>query len=208
VAAGAATALGALSSHRALDRLIAGKLWIGVVAFALIGIVTLQLGLLELNRGIGRSLERESALQRQNAALSVENSELAAGDKVEARAQTLGMELVPVGSLRFLGSNPRADIARAAAALQSPVHSVTPGNGERATAPVQQGTGAQTTEAAAAQQASSTGSSTETTQTAPVTQTPPQAQSGSEAASQAAPPQAATGTESSSGGGTQASPSG
>lgn len=64
---------------RSLDRLIRGRGWIAVIAFALIGIVTLQLGLLKLNAGMGRSIERAEALQRKNAALSIENSELAAG---------------------------------------------------------------------------------------------------------------------------------
>lgn len=116
--------VGAASRHRLLDRLIAGKAWIAVVAFALIGIVTLQLGLLELNRGIGRSLERQGTLQRENATLSVENSELAAGGRVESRAQSQGMELVSPGALRFLGSDPRGDIGKAAAALNVPVHSI------------------------------------------------------------------------------------
>ena len=40
-------AVGWLARHRLIDRLIAGKAWIGVVAFALIGIVTLQLLLLQ-----------------------------------------------------------------------------------------------------------------------------------------------------------------
>jgi len=122
--------LGAVSRHRLLGRLIAGKAWIAVVAFALIGIVTLQLGLLELNRGIGRSLERQGTLQRENAALSVENSELAAGDRVESRAQSQGMELVSPGALHFLGSDPRRDIGKAAAALNVPVHSIDLGAGE------------------------------------------------------------------------------
>ena len=85
------SALESLAQHRLLDRLIRGRTWIGIVAFALIGIVTLQLGLLKLNGGIGRALEHEAVLQRQNAALSIENSELAAGTRVEARAAQLGM---------------------------------------------------------------------------------------------------------------------
>ena len=83
------------ATHRLLDRLIRGRLWIGLVAFALIGIVTLQLVLLKLNAGIGRALEREALLQRENAALSIENSELAAGEQVESQAEHAGMELVP-----------------------------------------------------------------------------------------------------------------
>ena len=45
---------------------------------------------------------REALLQRENAALSIENSELAGGERVETQAARLGMQLVPDGALRFL----------------------------------------------------------------------------------------------------------
>src|ERR1700729_2018910 len=107
----------ALAQHRLLDRLIRGRTWIFIVAFALIGIVALQLGLLKLNGGIGRALEREGLLQRQNAALSIENSELAAGQRVEAHAGKLGMSFVPAGELRFLAAGGHGEATKAAAAL-------------------------------------------------------------------------------------------
>ena len=66
-----------------------------VIALALIGIVTMQLVLLKLNAGIGRSLVREALLQRENATLSAENSEEAAGEQIEAQAARDGMELIP-----------------------------------------------------------------------------------------------------------------
>jgi cell division protein FtsL len=110
-----------LTSHRLLDRLIRGRMWIGIVAFALIGIVTLQLGLLRLNSGIGRSLEREASLQRDDAALSIENSELASGTRVETQAERLGMRVSNISSLRFLSSHPAVAAARAAAVLHRPL---------------------------------------------------------------------------------------
>ncbi len=119
--------VGGFPSER-LDRLIRGRSWIALIAFALIGIVALQLMLLKLNAGIGRSLERESLLQRQNAALSIESSELAAGNRVETQAAALGMELVPVSSLRFLSANPRADATRAASALKARAQAPTTGS--------------------------------------------------------------------------------
>ncbi len=112
-------ALEAVAGHRLFDRLIRGRAWIGIVAFALIGIVTLQLGLLKLNGGIGRALEHEALLQRTNTALSIENSELAAGTRVEAQAGHLGMAFAPSGSLHFLSANAHGDIAKATAALSS-----------------------------------------------------------------------------------------
>lgn len=126
-------ALGGISQSGALDRLIRGRIWIAVIAFALIGIVTLQLLVLQLNASIGRSLVRESQLQRENAALSIEGSELSAGERVESKAAQLGMQLVSIGALRFVTSDPHADIARAAAALKAPAHGAGSSEGAAAT---------------------------------------------------------------------------
>jgi len=109
---------------------VRGRTAIAFVAFALIGIVTLQLAELKLNSTIGHTLQREAQLQRENAALSIENSEMAAGDRVESRAVQLGMELVPISALRFLSVRPGLDAGRAAAALRTPVASATSGSAE------------------------------------------------------------------------------
>jgi hypothetical protein len=118
LALGVLAAARGLSRHR-LDRLIRGRAWIALIAFGLIGIVALQLLVLKLNASIGRTIEHEARLERQNAALSIESSELAAGNRVEARASALGMQLVPVGSLRFLSVRPGVDAGRAAAAVNA-----------------------------------------------------------------------------------------
>jgi hypothetical protein len=115
------TATAVATTHPLLDRLIHGRAWIGIVAFALIGIVTMQLGLLKLNAGIGRALEHEAALQREDSALSVENSEVAAGDTVELQAAHMGMQLIPAGALRFLPAQGGAgDLTRAVTAAKTP----------------------------------------------------------------------------------------
>jgi hypothetical protein len=117
-------ALGRVPRSRLLDRLIQGRVSIAFVAFALIGIVTMQLGLLKLNAGIGRALEHEALLQRENAALSIENSELAAGDRVELQAGRLGMGLTSPGDLHFLTLGSLSfEARRAGAALNAPVAS-------------------------------------------------------------------------------------
>jgi hypothetical protein len=122
---GALELLHGISRHRLLDRLIRGRAWIALVAFALLGIVTLQLALLKLNTSVGRSLERSALLQRENASLSIENSELTAGGRVETTAERLGMSLIPDGTLKFLTARPREDPYRAASALSAPVHTLT-----------------------------------------------------------------------------------
>jgi cell division protein FtsL len=118
---GLIAALDGIANHRLLDRLLRGRAWIALVAFALIGIVTMQLGLLKLSGGIGRAIEREALLQRENAALSIENSELAAGARVQSLATGLGMEFLPAGALRFLTADPRTDPTKGAAALSASV---------------------------------------------------------------------------------------
>jgi hypothetical protein len=156
----------AVATHRLLDRLIRGRVWIVVIAFALIGIVTMQLVLLKLNAGIGRSLVRETLLQRENATLSAENSEVAAGEQIEGQAEHEGMELIPAGALRFLTAHPSSDIGKAAATLSAPI-AATSSTGGEATASDTSSTGeAAASSTASAGEATSSGSATAETTSA------------------------------------------
>jgi hypothetical protein len=121
--------LSGLSVARGLRAAVLGRTWIAVVAFALIGIVTLQLGLLKLNASIGRGLEHEALLQRQNAELSIEDSEMGASASVQSRAARMGMELVPPGLLRFLSVR-GFDAGNAAGVLSAPIGSSANGSSE------------------------------------------------------------------------------
>lgn len=107
-----------LAGERVMGRLSHGRTWIGIVAFALIGIVSMQLWLLKLNTGIGRALVHEATLQRENAALSIEDSNAASWESVEAHASRLSMVSVSPTSLRFHRYS-RADVGLAASALRS-----------------------------------------------------------------------------------------
>jgi cell division protein FtsL len=181
-----------------LDRLIRGRLWIGIVAFALIGIVTLQLGLLKLNSSIGHSLEREGALQRENAALSIENSELAGGDRVESQAERLGMRLVAVGALQFLSSHASGDVPHAAQALKAPVKAPEASGETSSTSTEGSGTESSSSSAAATEASSESGSSSEEAQPSSSAQTQsPAAGEATESSSSESPPPSeagATGT--------------
>jgi cell division protein FtsL len=114
---GALDTLLRVADHGLLDRLIRGRLWIALIAFSLIGIVAMQLVVLRLNTEIGRGLERKSTLQREVSALQVSNSSLSAGDRVQAEAQRLGMQVAPQQEATFLGV--QSSDARGAAALLS-----------------------------------------------------------------------------------------
>jgi hypothetical protein len=126
IAVRAIDAFEGLSSSVVLDRLIRGRIWIGLLAFALIGIVAMQLLVLELNTGIGRTLTRVAALQRENAQLGIEDSTYSAEGRVAPLAAAAGMMLAPVGTVHFVARNP-ADVSHAAAVLSTAAQ-VSPGS--------------------------------------------------------------------------------
>jgi hypothetical protein len=206
----------AVTTHPLFDRLIHGRAWIGIVTFALIGIVTMQLGLLKLNAGIGRALEHEAALQRENSALSVENSEVAAGDTVELQAAHMGMQLVTSGSLRFLSAHGAGSeattAARALAALNARASAASSTNSTSSEATSSESESS-TTSASASEATTSTAGSEETSSqsesssgtsqssTSPSSESATSGESGASAAAAASAP-------SSESGGSSASPQG
>ncbi|HEU0251069.1 MAG TPA: hypothetical protein VFR48_10135 [Solirubrobacteraceae bacterium] len=110
-----------MSDNALLDRLVRGRLWIGLLAFALIGIVAMQLLVLKLNTGIGATLAREAALQRSNAQLGIEAATGSGEGRIEPLAAATGMTFAPSGSVHFVASSPASDISRTAAALAAPI---------------------------------------------------------------------------------------
>lgn len=154
-AAGVAGALAhaamGLYEHPLLDRVLRGRLWIGLVTFALLGIVSLQLALLQMNGSIGRELQRRAKLLRENAALNIENSALASEEHVIAAAVRAGMVPVSIKSLRFLDAR-GAGTARAVTALRTPVQAP---SGESTSAAAGGGEGSSTGESAAGSASSS-----------------------------------------------------
>lgn len=116
-----------------LDRLVRGRLWIGLLAFALIGIVAMQLMVLKLNAGIGATLAREASLQRENAQLGIEAATAAGEGRVEPLAAAGGMTFAAPGSVHFVTASP-ADMSQAAAALAQPIQPREEAASEAATA--------------------------------------------------------------------------
>ena len=184
-----------LVDHPLLDRLIRGRAWIGIVAFALIGIVTMEVALLKLNAGIGRSVERSAALQRANSLLSAQVSALQANNLQQAQAAGQGMVYDPAGDVRFLTAG-NGDAAAAAAAMVAPGQSTAQTS---ATAGQTSSTAGQTSATGgdtATQPATSTGSAPSQTvsppasssvATGPTTTTAPASGGGGTAGASAAP---------------------
>jgi hypothetical protein len=79
----------------------------------------MQVALLKLNAGIGRSVERAATLQRANSLLSSQVSALQAGNLQQAQTAGPGMVYDPAGDVRYLTAG-NGDAAAAATAMVAP----------------------------------------------------------------------------------------
>jgi len=158
---------------RVLDRLIRGRVWIGLIAGALVMLVFMQVSLLKLNTGISADMVTSQSLERENAELRASVSSLDSGQRIQDIAAARGMVMPDDGQLRFLTAGPPGTGARAAAAITAPD---TAGAQQRAQAMAAQDQ-QQRADAAAAQQAAMTqqqqAAGTTTTPAAATSTTPP-----------------------------------
>jgi hypothetical protein len=127
VAGGAAIARGVagvaldVSTSRLMDRLVRSRGWIVIVAFALIGIVAMQVSMLKLNAGIGRAVETVDTLERSNSSLRGEVSRLSSGDRIQRLAGARGFVMPAPADVTYLRARDlRSDGARAARSMQAP----------------------------------------------------------------------------------------
>ena len=100
-----------VSASRTMDRLVRSRVWIGIIAFGLIGIVAMQVSMLKINSGIGRAVQTASTLERKNAALRGEVSRLSAGERIVPLAKDQGLVMPAPADVGYL----RAESARSAA---------------------------------------------------------------------------------------------
>jgi hypothetical protein len=107
-----------VADHRLLDRLIRGRIWIGIIAFALIGIVAMQVAVLKLNTGTAGALEAKSTLMREISAAEVASSTLGSGAHIEAEAARRGMVMAATAPVGILTAR-RSDAGGATALLAS-----------------------------------------------------------------------------------------
>ena len=91
-----------VSASRAMDRLVRSRVWIGIIAFGLIGIVATQVSLLKLNSGIGRAVQTATTLERSNASLRREISRLSAGERIQPLAEAKGFVMPAPKDVRYL----------------------------------------------------------------------------------------------------------
>jgi len=110
-----------VSASRLMDRVVRGRVWIGVIALFLIGLVAMQVSLLKLNAGIGRAAQTVSTLDRRNAALRSDITSRSAGDRIQLLAEADGLVMPAPADIRYLtAGDRRADAERAAALMRAP----------------------------------------------------------------------------------------
>jgi hypothetical protein len=172
---------------RVLDRLIRGRVWIGLIAGALVMLVFMQVSLLKLNTGISADLMTSQNLERQNAELRASVSSLDSGQRIQDIAAARGMVMPDDGQLRFLRAGDPGNGARAAQAMTAPDPEAA---AQRAQAMLAQQQEQEAAAAAAAQSASTQQQEAEGTTTTPpatATTTPPAQQTASPPTTSAQP---------------------
>jgi hypothetical protein len=121
--------LGTIGSHAAragrslpdspvLDRLLRGRIWIGLLGTLLIGLVAINVSLLKFNAEAGRNAEKAKALRVQNAELRARVSRLRSSDRLEHAGRELGLGMPVAGQVRYLSVRHR-DGRAAARALRT-----------------------------------------------------------------------------------------
>jgi cell division protein FtsL len=109
----------ALPNHSLLDRIIRGRGWIPLLGVLLVGIVAMQVEVLKLNAGIGRSLERGTALQNQNDLLRASVAQLSDDQRIERMAAAMGMVMPAPQEITFIATG-RGVTQRALTSIHQP----------------------------------------------------------------------------------------
>jgi hypothetical protein len=123
-----------IAEHRWLERVIRGRAWIAIIGIGLMGIVFMQVSMLRMNAGIGRSVDKASILERQNSAMRAEISQLSVGDRIAAEASQMGL-ILPQGTPRFLDAN-GANSRRALRSMTPPGEGIVASTALAATTPI------------------------------------------------------------------------
>jgi hypothetical protein len=85
-----------------LDRLIRGRIWIGLVAVALLGIVAMQVAILQLGTSIGASTQQIERLTQANETATTAIAQDEPGSDVATEAAKLGMVYPPPADVDYL----------------------------------------------------------------------------------------------------------
>jgi hypothetical protein len=110
----------ALPDHQLLDRVVRGRAWIPILGILLAGIVAMQVEVLKLGAGIGRSIQRSTQLQSRNELLRSSVASLADDQRIERLAAGMGMVMPAPTAIHFLSLKPVGYVQRAASSIHQP----------------------------------------------------------------------------------------
>jgi len=103
-----------LQDSSLLDRLLRGRMWIGLLGVLLVGLVALNVSLLKLNAEAGQYAETAKKLRVENADLRGKVSRLGSGGRLQDAAAQLGLVMPRADDVNFLTANEGIDARRAA----------------------------------------------------------------------------------------------
>jgi hypothetical protein len=110
----------ALPDHPLLDRVVRGRAWIPLLGVLLAGIVAMQVEVLKLGAGIGRSIAHGTQLASRNELLRASVASLADDQRIERLAAGMGMVMPTPDAVNFLGLRPAGYAQRAATGIHQP----------------------------------------------------------------------------------------
>lgn len=114
-----AGAVSGLAESGLVHRLTRGRLWIGVLAGLLVGIVALNVLALSLNANSSKATRQTDVLERQVSTLRAQIAASGASNEhVQSLARDAGMAVPEPGSIGYLKASPK-DAATAAKRLES-----------------------------------------------------------------------------------------
>ena len=109
-----AGAVGGLADSGLMVRLTRGRLWIGLLATLLVGIVALNVVALGINAASSKVAQASDQLRRANSALRARIAGDLSNEKVQVAAAALGLAIPQPGDVHYLrpGANDAAEAAR------------------------------------------------------------------------------------------------
>ncbi|MEA2403875.1 MAG: hypothetical protein QOE08_522 [Thermoleophilaceae bacterium] len=129
-----------------LDSLLRGRAWVVIVGALLVGIVFLNVSVLQLNRGIASTTAKSAELERANSGMRARVAMLGSSDRIQTAAAMRGFIMPAPGQVKYLRARP-AD-AQLAAKRLSTQSTLASSSSSAATTPVASTTPAQTQTAA------------------------------------------------------------
>lgn len=108
-----ADVVGGVAEWGLFYRLTRGRLWIGVLAVLLVGIVAINVMALSFSAASSKTASNADELKRLNSAARAQIAAGLSSDKVAQQAEQSGLHVPPAGSIRYL--KPGADDAAKAA---------------------------------------------------------------------------------------------